>query len=133
MPSARLLNQIDYPSVMLIKSHYGSVEIFGFRRASVVEALEQVDNLYTKKASPIGSIPAKIFKGNVEIGASHLLDLFNKSVDENFFPDEMKDGDASALLKNSDSFHKNNYRPITVLPSVSKIFRDFWLIKCYRL
>ena len=87
VPSARLLNQIDYPSVMLIKSHYGSVEIFGFRRASVVEALEQVDNLYTKKASPIGSILAKIIKGDVEIVASHLLDLFNKSVDwtETFF------------------------------------------------
>ena len=39
----------------------------------------------------------------------------------NFFPNEMKDGDASALFKNNDSFHKKNYRPITVLPSVSKV------------
>ena len=53
---------------------------------------------------------------------SYLLHLFNKSVDGNFFPNEMKDGDVSALFKNSNSFHKKNYRPITVLPSVSKIF-----------
>ena len=112
----------SHPSVMLIKSHYENVEGFNFRRASIVEVLEQVDNLDTKKASPIGSIPARIIKDNDDIVASHLLDLFNKSVDGNFFPDEMKDGDVSALFKNNDSFHKKNYRPITVLPSVSKVF-----------
>ena len=52
----------------------------------------------------------------------HLLDLFNASVDENFFPNELKDGNVRALFKNSDSFHKKNYRPITVVPSVSKVF-----------
>ena len=43
-------------------------------------------------------------------------------MNEDFFPNELKDGDVSALFKNSDSFHKKNYRPITVLPSVSKVF-----------
>ena len=46
-------------------------------------------------------------------------------MDGNFFPDEMKAGDVSTLFKNSDSFHKKNYRPITVLPSVSKVFERF--------
>ena len=43
-------------------------------------------------------------------------------MDENFFPKEMKDGDVSVLSKRSNSFLKMNYRPIIVLPSVSKIF-----------
>ena len=51
-----------------------------------------------------------------------MLDLLNKSVGGNFFPDEMKDGDVSALLKNSDSFQKKNHRPITILSSVSNVF-----------
>ena len=83
---------------MLIKSHYENVEVFNFRRASIVEVLGQVDNLDTKKASPIGSIPARIIKDNVDIVASHLVDPFNKSVDGNFFPDEMKDDDVSAIF-----------------------------------
>ena len=111
----------SHPSVLLIKNHCEDVDAFSFRSASVVEVLEQVDNLNIKKASPISNIPAKIIKDNVDIVASHLLDLFNKSVDENSFPDELKDGDISALFKNSDSFNKKNYRPITVLPSVSKV------------
>ena len=96
----------SHPGVMLIKSHYENAEVFDFRRVSIVEVLKQVDKLDTKNASPIGSIPAKIIKDNANIVASRLLDLFNKSVDENFFPDEMKDGDVSALFKNSDLSHK---------------------------
>ena len=49
----------SHPSVMLIKSHYEDVKAFDFRRASITEVLEQVNNLDTKKASPIGSIPAR--------------------------------------------------------------------------
>ena len=95
-----------HPGVMLIKSHYEDAEVFDFKRASITEVLEQINNLDTEKASPIGSIPARIIKDNVDIVASHLQELFNKSVDGNFFPDEMKAGDVSALFKNSDSFHK---------------------------
>ena len=97
----------SHPSVMLIKSHYENVEVFNFTRASITEVLEQVNNLDTKKASPIGSIPTRIVKDNVDIVASHLLNLFNESLYGNFFPDEMKAGDVSALFKNSDLFHKN--------------------------
>ena len=43
-------------------------------------------------------------------------------MNKNFFPNELKDGDVSALFKNSDQFLKNDYRPIPVLPSVSKVF-----------
>ena len=120
--TAAIAKYRSHPSVLLIKSHCEDVEAFSFRRATFVEVFKQVDNLNIKKASPISSIPAKIIKDNVDEVASHLLDLFNVSVDENFFPNELKDGDVSALFKNSDSFHKKNYRPITVLPSVSKVF-----------
>ena len=39
----------------------------------------------------------------------------------------MKYSDVSALFKNSNSFHKKNYRPITVLQSVSKILERLWV------
>ena len=81
-----------------------------------------ITSILRRPRSPIDSIPGKIIKDNVDIVASYLLHLVNKSVDGNFFTNEMKDGDVSMLFKNSNSFHKENYRPITVLPSVSKIF-----------
>ena len=82
--------------------------------------IDRLANLNIKKASPIRSIPAKIIKDNVDEVSSHLLDLFNVSVDENFLPNELKDGDVSALFKNSESFHE---KKITVsVQSFSETF-----------
>ena len=38
------------------------------------------------------------------------------------FPEELKAGDITSLLKQEDTLSKKNHRPITVLPAVSKIF-----------
>ena len=40
---------------------------------------------------------------------------------ECYFPKELKAGEVSSLFKSLDAFIKKNYRPITVLSSVSKI------------
>ena len=37
------------------------------------------------------------------------------------FPDELKLADVTPLYKKSDSEDKTNYRPITVLPLLSKV------------
>ena len=41
---------------------------------------------------------------------------------ECYFPKELKAGEVSSLFKSLDAFIKKNYRPITVLSSVSKIY-----------
>ena len=38
------------------------------------------------------------------------------------FPEELKAGDLTSLLKQEYTFSKKNHLPITVLPAVSKIF-----------
>ena len=38
------------------------------------------------------------------------------------FPEELKARDITSLLNQENAFSKKNYRPITVLPSVSKLF-----------
>ena len=51
-----------------------------------------------------------------------MVSNYNSSIPESDFPNELKAGDISSLFKKDDSFSKNNFRPITVLSSVSKIF-----------
>ena len=48
--------------------------------------------------------------------------MFNTSVNENFFPSDLKYANVSPLFKKGDSTNKENYRPISILPSISKIF-----------
>ena len=48
--------------------------------------------------------------------------MFNSGLSKGTFPKELKAGDISSLFKKEDAFTKKNYRPITVLPSISKIY-----------
>ena len=82
----------SYPSVLLIKGHCEDIEAFRLRKASVVEVVEQIVNLNIKRASLLRSIPAKKIKENAGIVAPHLLDFFHVSLDENLFPNKLKDG-----------------------------------------
>ena len=43
-------------------------------------------------------------------------------VGEDIFPDSLKFGDITPVLKKDEAINKENYRPVTVLPLISKIF-----------
>ena len=58
-----------HPSILLIKGRYRSAEACCFKKVTISEISEQVDNLDTKKATAIDSILAKGIKDNVDIVA----------------------------------------------------------------
>ena len=48
--------------------------------------------------------------------------LINQTLSTGIFPNELKISRARPLFKNGDTSNINNYRPISILPSISKIF-----------
>ena len=83
--------------------------------------LYQLKDLDSTKASPFGNIPVKILTEHSDLFAPLLLLFINESIDTGKFPKELKKGDITSLFKNGDAFAKKNYRPITILPAISKI------------
>ena len=112
----------SHPNVLRIKSSVKSTINFSFRKITVEEMLEQLQNLDPKKGSPQEAIPAKILKSNADLFCFPLTDLFDKLVEESSFPDDMKNADVSSLFKKDDNMSKKNYRPISLLPTIAKIF-----------
>ena len=47
---------------------------------------------------------------------------FNKSLELRKFPSEMKLADVTPVFKNEDQTKKENYRPISILSNLSKVF-----------
>ena len=95
---------------------------FEFKPVTINEVLSQVQKLNSKKASSLNSIPAKILKQNADIFAVLIQKIFNSYISGCYFPKELKDGEVSSLIKSLDAFIKKNYRPITVLSSISKVY-----------
>ena len=91
------------------------------------EVIHEILSLNVRKANPLDSIPPKLIKGNLDIFAKKLLIDFNAIVDESRFPNYQKLADVSPIYKKGDRLDKNNYRPVSILPSISKIFERLML------
>ena len=83
---------------------------------------KEIRNLNVKKSSIYGSIPASILKQCVDTYLLYLTVTINYSLRENIFPERLKRSEVILLYKKLDSLKKENYRSVTLLPHVSKVF-----------
>lgn len=78
--------------------------------------------LNIKKTEDLWGISTDILKSIIFSIASTLAIIFNKCVDEGVFPDLMKYSKIIPLFKTGDKTDPSNFRPISILPALSKIF-----------
>ena len=82
----------------------------------------EIKALNPKKATTYNNIPARILKSTSDI-CSHILNkIWSEAVFNCNFPNNLKLADITAIFKAIDPTCKENYRPISVLPVVSKLF-----------
>ena len=80
-----------------------------------------INNLSTSKATGIDKISAKVLRAAASAIAPGLTEIFNMSIDSNRFPSDWKTARVIPLFKNGQRSVLDNYRPISILPVVSKI------------
>ena len=78
--------------------------------------------LKTCKATGLDQIPAKILILSADIVAPSLTFIFNLSLTTGIYVDEWKQARVTPIYKAGDKRLCENYRPISVLPIVSKAF-----------
>ena len=83
----------------------------------------EIKNLDTNKADTFSNIPAKQLIEVGEIIVGPLMVIWNNEViDNKIFPSKLKYADLTPIFKKLECVLKENYRPISILPVVSKIF-----------
>jgi hypothetical protein len=75
-------------------------------------------------------ITTKILKISAPFISTPLSYIFNKSMISGIFPTRLKYATIKPIFKNGDKKNVANYRPISILPSFSKILEK---IMCIRL
>ena len=114
-----------HPSIQKIRSLDVNDGSFSFEKVSIENIKNGISELNPSKATTFKSIPPKLLKSESEIVSEPLQIIFNNSVEHSSFPHELKLADVSSLFKKDVKTFKGNYRPISVLPTVSKIFERF--------
>ena len=79
-------------------------------------------SLNHKKATTHKNVPPKILRSNSDVCVEPLTQVFNDCIEKSTFPDELKCADISSLPKNGSTNTGTKFRPISVLPTVSKLF-----------
>ena len=78
--------------------------------------------LAIKKATGVDTISAKVLKAGAPVLNSHITSLVNSSITSGVFPDQLKLAQVIPLFKKLDPLDVKNYRPVSILPIISKVF-----------
>ena len=125
--TAKDLNSIvsefdDHISIKKIKEFFPDINVndFEFETVTMEDVKKEILNLNTKKSSTSGSIPPTILKQSLDIYLPYLTKSVNYTINESEFPAELKHSEP--LFKKEDPLKKENYRPVSLLPHLSKVF-----------
>ena len=110
----------DHTSIKNITECMGKSNFtFEHTDASTVEKI--VKCLNTSKATGCDHIPAKLLKPVASTLSHHISTICNQCVDTCTFPMDAKLAEVVPLYKKADNLTMQNYRPISILPSLSKV------------
>ena len=116
----------DHPSVTDITNTMKTA-YFSFRHTTPTEVEKIMQSLDTKKATGPDRIPAKLIKPAAGPLSHQLTKVFNQCVDNNEFPSDAKLADVVPVHKKNDNLNIMNYRPVSILSSMSKVLEKLIL------
>eukprot|EP00794_Sanderia_malayensis_P018502 gene18502-20357_t len=95
--------------------------VFEFKEVDLGDLLQILKNLKTSKSLKYDNIPGPFVKDGAEEIAVPLLHLINLSLRESFFPTSEKCAKITSINKSGELSSMDNYRPISILPVLSKV------------
>ena len=104
--------------------------VFSFQQINVQKVIKLLKAIDVSKATGLEKIPNRLLKIATEVVAPSLTGIFNQSLVTGIFPSDWKMVQVSPIFKNGSDL--NNYRPISVIPTVAKIFEKIIYDKLYQ-
>ena len=104
-----------------INNNISLLSTFQFSAISEEELYTELCNLKETKSTGIDTIPTRILKISANIIAPSITWIFNLSLKKGIFVDEWKKAWVLPIYKSGNRYNCENYRPISILPAISKI------------
>ena len=94
---------------------------FSFRPTKHADILKLLEDVKISKSAGIDNLAGKFLKEGASVLASPITDLCSLSISLSSFPDDCKIAKLKPLYKKEAKTKPKNYRPISLLPLISKV------------
>ena len=115
---------LNHPSIKKITAHIPAPTGFDFSPVTSECIYTFISKSSPKKVTGVDGIPAKIIKSCSKSISEPLAKLINHSFATSAFPNRLKEAQVIPVYKKKDPLDNQNYRPISILPFISKLFEN---------
>ena len=126
---AKRLSDPTLKTILKYKNHSSIVAVrnannshFHFNEISVEEVYNEIRKSSPRKSAQSTDISIRVLKENADIFTDYICGFFNESIKKSTFPSILKNANITPVFKNRYRSSKENYRPVSILPVISKIF-----------
>ena len=114
-------NKYGVLSVAQYYSHSGLAKKFNLLPTQKDYVLKILRDIDTSKAAGIDTLPGRFLKDGNDALAKPITDICNLSISLNKFPRTFKLAKVKPIFKKGRKTNVSNYRPISLLPTLSKV------------
>ena len=100
---------------------------FRFEPVNTETVKDVIKELKNKSSSAVDGLSSKLLKELINELSHPIVEIFNQSISTGIFPNSLKIARVRALFKKGDVKNPTNYRPISILPAISKVFEKIML------
>ena len=104
---------------------------FSVKLPTLSAVYKKLKDINDREAAGLDKIPCKLLKIAAGIVAPSLTQIFNKIISTGVFPTDWKLAKVTQIFKKGKKDEMNNYRPISVIPVVAKIFEKLVFEQLY--
>ncbi len=130
-----LADKIDFVPNPLLTGDYEinpNKAKFCFKSIKVEHIRAAFAKIKTAKSFGVDNISSYFLKLSLPLIENSLALLFNTSIETGQFPDLWKVARVTPIFKSGDKADKSNYRPISVLPVISRLFEKLIFDQLYQ-
>ena len=113
----------NHPSIVAIKKFCNSKSHFLFKNVQKEEILKEQNKLNINKATQYTDIPTKITKENSDIFEDFIFANLNCCINTSSYSSLLKRSDITPVHRKDSKSAKNNYRRVSVLSNISKLYK----------
>ena len=112
----------DHEPVLYAKNNLSNPDHFHFAHVCPEKVLSVIQSINAKKAPRYDMMPPKLVKLSSPYLCYLLCTIINICIEQGVFPDSMKHAEIVPIFKKGEKMEQSNYRPVSILSCLSKIF-----------